>query len=67
MDRRSKALLVAAGLFGLALAAPRPEADIRILAHAKDDLSPSRVKAAVEVGGMAVSVLVTWTADGLRR
>ncbi len=63
MDRRKAGfLVVAAGLFGLAMAAPHPQASIQILAHEKGDLSPERVKAAFDLGMVGVSVLVTWTA-----
>lgn len=38
-----------------------PSADIRILTHEASDQSPARVQAAVDLGVMAVSLLVTWT------
>jgi len=46
----------------LAFAAVRhPSADIRILTHDVGDRSPVRVQAAIDLGVVAVSVLVTWT------
>jgi hypothetical protein len=66
MDRRKAGfLVVTAGLFGLAAAMPHPQADIRILAHEKSDLAPRTMRAAVDLGLVGVSVLVTWTAERL--
>jgi hypothetical protein len=65
MNRRKTAFLAAAGLFALALAAPQPQADIRILAHDRGDLAPSRIKAAFDLGIVGISVLVTWSAERL--
>jgi len=46
----------------LAIAAVRhPSADIRILTHDVGDRSPVKVQAAIDLGVVAVSVLVTWT------
>lgn len=39
-----------------------PSADIRILNHDRSDTTPHQVSAAVDIGIMAISVLVTWTA-----
>lgn len=58
-DRRK---LMFAGAAALALlAANHPSAGIRILTHDVADPSPQRVEAAVDLGLLAVSVLVTWT------
>lgn len=38
-----------------------PTADIRILTHDAADRTPARVQAALDLGVIAVSVLVTWT------
>lgn len=64
MDRR-KGRIVLAGAVALALFAlvsPHNRADIRILTHDKSDLSPHKLQAAIDVGLVAISVLVTWTA-----
>ena len=46
----------------LAMAARHPSADIRILTHDATDRAPHRIQAAVDLGLVAVSVLITWTA-----
>lgn len=59
-NRRMTVVLLAALV--LAFAAVRhPSADIRILTHDVGDRSPVRVQAAIDLGVVAVSVLVTWT------
>lgn len=58
-DRRK--LLVAGGVALAVLAVQRPTADFRLLTHDVGDPTPHRVQAAVDLGLMAVSVLVTWT------
>lgn len=45
----------------LLLAMRHPSADIRILTHDATDRAPARVQAALDLGVMAVSVLITWT------
>ncbi|WP_260599769.1 hypothetical protein [Sphingomonas endolithica] len=45
----------------LLVAVRHPSADIRILTHDSADRAPARVQAAVDLGIVAVSVLVTWT------
>lgn len=59
-DRR----IALAGLAALLIvvAARHPSADIRVLTHNPDDRTPHQVSAAVDVGVMAFSILVTWTA-----
>ena len=60
-----KGRIVLAGAAALALFAmvsPHNRADIRILTHDKSDLSPHRLQAAIDVGIVAISVLITWTA-----
>jgi hypothetical protein len=64
MDTR-KGRIVLAGAAALALFAlvsPHNRADIRILTHDKSDLSPHRLQAAIDIGIVAISVLITWTA-----
>ncbi len=52
-------------LLALIAVAHRPSADIRILTHDATDTAPHEVKAAVDLGVVAVSVLVTWTGKRL--
>jgi hypothetical protein len=52
----------AAALALFALVSPHNRADIRILTHDRSDLSPHKLQAAIDLGLVAVSVLVTWTA-----
>lgn len=66
MRNRRIGLIVAAALL-VAFAARPPSADIRILTHDRADQSPRRVQAALDLGIVAVSVLVTWTAKHLTR
>lgn len=64
MDTR-KGRIVLAGAVALALFAvvsPHNRADIRILTHDKSDMSPHKLQAAIDIGLIAISVLVTWTA-----
>jgi hypothetical protein len=60
-NRRITIAALAALLLVGAYAAPGPHADIRILTAEKGDANPQRLRAAVDVGWVAVSVLVTWT------
>jgi hypothetical protein len=62
-DRRLGLGLAAAAL--LVMAARHPSADIRILTHDRTDPAPHRVQAAFDLGLVAVSVLITWTAKRL--
>ena len=63
MTRRRRTIILAtlAGLAVLALASPDHRADIRILTHEADDTAPQKMQAAVDLGPIAVSVLVTWS------
>lgn len=66
MDQRRRSMLALAAI-GLTLAAvSHPRADIRILTHDSADLAPHRFQAAVDVGKVGVSILVTWTTGRLR-
>lgn len=51
----------AAALALLAMASPNNRADIRILTHEKGDLSPHKLQAAIDIGLVAISILITWT------
>ena len=60
MRERRTGMLIAIALL-LVLAVRHPTANIRILTHDASDLKPARVQAAIDLGVIAVSVLVTWT------
>ena len=64
MADRRKLLIVGAAALAL-VAVERPSAEIRVLTHDASDPAPHCVQAALDLGLMAVSVLVTWTADRL--
>lgn len=67
MDQRRRRSMLALGAVALTLVAiNHPKADIRILTHDTADVAPKRFQAAVDLGLMGVSVLVTWTAKRLR-
>ena len=59
--RERRMAACAAVLLVLLIAVRHPSADIRILTHESTDRAPVRVQAAVDLGLIAVSVLVTWT------
>lgn len=64
MSMRKRRIVVgalAALLLAGAWAAPGPHADIRILTAEKTDANPQRIQAAVDIGWIAVSLLVTWS------
>ena len=64
-DRRK--LIIASGL-GLALVAlQQPTADLRIVTHDLRDPAPRQVRAGLDLGLVAFSVLVTWTERQLAR
>ena len=54
-------LAAAAALLLFAYASPHNRADIRILTHDKSDLSPHKLQAAIDIGLVAISILITWT------
>jgi hypothetical protein len=62
MVKRSRLVIAAAALLALVvIASPDHRADIRILAHRPDDLTPQKAQAIVDIGLASVSVLVTWS------
>lgn len=57
--------IIIAGFALLLLAATtvrHPSADIRVIMHQAGDPDPRQVSAAVDLGVMAFSLLITWTA-----
>lgn len=63
MSRRGRkiGLVVAAAALVALFASTEHRADIRILTAEQGDPNPRRMDAAVDLGVIAVSVLVTWT------
>lgn len=64
--RNRRIMLGMFALLALVAVARHPSADIRILTHDASDPTPHQVKAALDLGLVAVSVLVTWTGEQLR-
>lgn len=64
--RNRKAALIAASLALVVVAARHPSANIQVLTHSASDPSPNRFQAAVDIGLVAVSILVTWTGSHLQ-
>ena len=62
--RRTMMAMIVAAL-ALVAVARHPTADIEILTHDAADPSPHRIQAAVDLGVVAVKLLVTWTAGHL--
>jgi hypothetical protein len=60
MRHRRTGLIIAAAAL-LIMAARHPSADLRILTHDRGDNAPHSFRAALDLGLMAVSVLITWT------
>jgi hypothetical protein len=52
-------------VLALIVAVRHPSADIQILTHDATDRTPHQVKAAIDLGLVGVSVLVTWTGKHL--
>lgn len=55
--------IVAAGV--LIAVARHPNADIQILTHDSTDPAPHKIKAAIDLGLVGISLLVTWTGKHL--
>lgn len=61
---RFQRLVLVAGVIALALVVVRPQrphADLAILTHRAGDSAPQQVHAAIDLGILAISVLVTWS------
>jgi hypothetical protein len=54
-----------AAVAALVAAERHPTADIQILTHDATDRAPHQIKAALDLGLVGVSVLVTWTGKHL--
>ena len=64
MRHRRVAIVAVVLLLGV-VAQRHPSADLQILTHQAADPSPSRVKAAFDIGIMGFSLLITWTGHRL--
>ena len=61
-ERRARIVIAGAALLALlAFAAPQHRANIQILTHDAADRSPAKFQAVLDLGLVAVSVLVTWS------
>lgn len=61
--RRRRIAIAGMGLLLVAAVARHPSADVRILTHAANDPAPHQVRAALDLGVMAFSLLITWTGE----
>lgn len=63
MSKRMRTLMIAglAGVALIAVASPPHHADISILTHQESDRTPQRVRAAVDLGVVGFSFLLTWS------
>ena len=59
--RNRRIMLGIVAALALVVAVRHPSADIRILTHDAADPMPHRIKAALDLGVVGISVLVTWT------
>jgi hypothetical protein len=59
--RNRRVILAGSALLLLAMSVRPPSADIRIITHDATDRTPHQVRAALDLGLMAFSILVTWT------
>lgn len=64
--KRRRLAIAGLALLVAGTAARHPTADIQVLTHEAQDLSPHRVQAAVDLGLVGFKVLVTWSAGRLR-
>ncbi len=64
--RNRRIMVGVIALLALVAVARHPSADIQILTHDATDRAPHHVKAALDLGLVAISVLVTWTGEHIR-
>ncbi|MEN2785914.1 hypothetical protein ACFOKI_10090 [Sphingomonas qilianensis] len=60
MRERRIGLIIAVAML-LLLAVRHPSADVQILTHDATDRAPARMQAALDLGLIGVSVLITWS------
>ncbi len=59
--RNRRIVLAGCALLLVAMSVRHPSADIRVITHEVGDPTPREVRAAFDIGLVAISVLVTWT------
>lgn len=59
--RNRRVVLAGCALLLVAVSVRHPSADIRVITHEVGDPTPREVRAAFDIGLVAISVLVTWT------
>jgi hypothetical protein len=59
--RNRRIALVAAALGLCLVSVKHPTADLRLITHHADDPAPVRVRAAIDLGLVGISILYTWT------
>jgi len=60
-----RAIIAISALALLAVTVRHPSANIQIIAHQASDVDPHRFQAAIDLGVMAFSILITWTGKRL--
>ena len=65
MDRKRTLVVMAGALVLVAVARPM-SAEVRVLTHDATDITPHRVQTALNLGVVALDVLVTWSDSKLR-
>lgn len=63
--RNRRIMVGIVAVVALIAVARHPSADIQILTHDSSDPAPHRMKAAIDLGLVGISVLVTWTSNHL--
>lgn len=59
--RNRRIVLAGCALLLVAMSVRHPSADIRVITHEVGDPTPREVRAAFDIGLVAISVLITWT------
>ncbi|TPG56281.1 hypothetical protein [Sphingomonas glacialis] len=63
--RNRRIMVGIVAVLALIAVARHPNADIQILTHDSTDPAPHQVKAAIDLGVVGISLLVTWTGKHL--
>ncbi len=59
--RNRRVVLAGCALLLVAMSVRHPSADIRVITHEVGDPTPREIRAAFDIGLVAISVLITWT------
>ncbi len=59
--RNRRIVLAGCALLLVAMSVRHPSADIRVITHEVGDPTPREIRAAFDIGLVAISVLITWT------